>query len=115
FSEIFRLLGDRALLALAFIIIDAVLEELGGRAIEGQPDILAGFVARLLDRLDDEIEPRFGGRRIGREAALVADIGVVAGFLERSLERVEDFRAIAQRLAETWRTRRHDHEFLEVD
>ena len=53
--------------------------------------------------------------RLGREAALVADVGVEAGFLQRALQRVEDFGAPAHRLAKRRRADRQDHEFLEVD
>ena len=41
----------------------------------------AGLEAGRLDRLDAEVERRFGRRQVGREAALVADVGVVAGLL----------------------------------
>ena len=41
-----------------------------------------------------------GRRQVRREAALVADIGVVAGVLQRLLERVEDLGAHAHRLGE---------------
>ena len=46
---------------------------------------VAGLVAGLLDRLDDEFERRFGGRQVGGEAAFVADIGVVPGLLQGRL------------------------------
>ena len=45
---------------------------------------------------DDKVQRRLGRRQIGREAAFVADIGVVAGGLSAALQRVEDFGARAQ-------------------
>ena len=54
-------------------------------------------------------------RQIRREAALVADIGVVAGVLQRLLQRVEHLGADAHGFGEARGADRHDHEFLEVD
>ena len=56
-----------------------------------------------------------GGGEIGSEAALVADIGVVAGALQRVLQRVEHFGAHAHGFGDARGADRHDHEFLEVD
>ena len=42
---------------------------------------LARLVARLLDRLHDEAQRLVGRLEVGRKAALVADVGVVAGVL----------------------------------
>ena len=53
----------------------------------------AGLEAGGFDGLHDEVERRFGGRKIGRETAFIADRGTEASFLERRLERVEDLRA----------------------
>ena len=78
-------------------------------------DVLAGLEARRLDRLDAEFERGFRRRQVGREAALVADIGVVARLLERALERMEGLRAPAHGVGEGRRADRQDHELLEVD
>ena len=77
-GEIIRLLLRRAGLALAFIDVFAVLEEFGGGRIERDHDVAAGLVAGLGDRLHDDVERGFRRFQIGREAALVADIGVEA-------------------------------------
>ena len=49
-----------------------------------------------------------------REAAFVADCGVVAALLEHAFQSVEDLDAPAQRFGERFRADGHDHEFLEV-
>ena len=41
--------------------------------------------------------------------------GGKAAVLEHTLQRVENFRAVAQRLGESGRAPRHDHELLEID
>jgi hypothetical protein len=51
----------------------------------------------------------------GRETALVTDGGREALLVGELLQRMEDFRAGAQRLAEARRADRHDHAFLEVE
>ena len=84
-GEIFRLLLPRALLALAFVDVGAVLEEFGRRAIERQHHVAAGLVAGLVDRLHDEIERGLRRLQIRRKTALVADIGVETGRFELPL------------------------------
>ena len=98
FGEIIDLLLDRAGLALAFVLIGAVVEEFARRRIERQHDIFAGAVAGLLDRRQDEIERGLGRRQVGRKAALVADIGIVAGGFERRAQGVKDLRRRRARL-----------------
>ena len=49
-----------------------------------------------------------------REAAFVADRGVVAALLEHAFQGVEYLDAPAQRIGERFRSHRHDHEFLKV-
>ena len=51
----------------------------------------------------------------GREAAFVADGGVVALLLEHAFEGVEDFGAPAEGVGEGLGADGHDHELLEVD
>src|SRR3954471_15766413 len=113
--KIFGLLGDRAGLALAFIDVFAVLEELGRGAVQPDHDIAARLVAGLADRVHDELERGIGRRQVRGKAALVADIGIVAGLLQLRLQRVEDLGAIAQALGEGRGADRQDHELLEVD
>ena len=60
----------------------------------------------------DGFDVRLHGRR---EAAFVADGGVVAALLEHAFQRVEHFDAPAQRFRKRRRAHGHDHEFLEVD
>ena len=86
-------------LALAGELVLAVLEELAGSDVEGQDDVLAELVARRLDAFSRNASA-CSASTIGREAALVADRGVVAGILEQLLQRVEDLGPGAQRLAE---------------
>ena len=74
---------------LALVDVLAILEELGRGAVERQGDLLAGLVAGLLDRGHDEVERRLRRFQVRREAAFVADVGVVAGVLEALLQRVE--------------------------
>ena len=83
-GEIIGLLLRRAGLALAFVNVRAVLEEFAGRRIEREKDIAARLVAGLADRLHDEIERGFRRRQVGRKAAFVADVGIVAGRFERA-------------------------------
>ena len=92
----------RQRLALAFQHILAVLEEFGRGRIQREEDILAQLVAGLLHRLGNKAQ-RFVRRfQVGRETALVADIGVVAGIVQRLLQGVENLRAHAQRLRGRW-------------
>ena len=109
------LLLDRAGLSLAGIDVGAVLEEFRRRAVEAEADVVAGLETRRLDRLDAEFERGFRRGKIRREAALVADIGVVSRLLQRALERVKHLRAPAHGVGEGRRADRQDHEFLEVD
>ncbi len=114
-GQILHLLGARAGLVLAAIDVRTVLEELGGGAVQRQHHVAAGGVAGLADRGHHEVERGIGRRQVRRKAALVADIGVVAGLLQLALEGVEDLRAAAQRFSEALGADRHDHEFLEID
>ena len=73
--------------------VAAVLEELARGCVEREHDLLARPVARRLDRANQEGERLVGALQVGCEAALVADIGVVAGVLQRLLQAVEDLGA----------------------
>ena len=89
--------------------------ELGGRHVEGQPDVAAELVARLLHRLGDEIQRRPGAGQVGREAALVTQAGGQPLRLQHRLQRLVDLGAPAQGLPERVRADRGDHELLHVD
>ena len=80
-------------------MVAAVLEELAGGDVEREDDVVADLVAGRLDRLLEERQRFLGAAEVGREAALVADRGVVAGVLEQLLQGVEDLGPGAQRLA----------------
>src|SRR6266702_173936 len=89
--------------------------ELAGGRIEGNGDLFARRVARLLDRIQNQFNS-FGVRlQAWREASLVSYRGVVALLLEHAFESVEDLDAPSQRVGEALRTHWHDHELLEVD
>jgi hypothetical protein len=79
-------------------IVLAVLEELGGGDVHAELD-LAG-VAGLLDGGDAEVETLLVGLDVGREAALVADVGGVLAVLRLNdlLEVLVDLGAHAHRL-----------------
>src|SRR5208282_4523295 len=114
-GQVLHLLFDRARLALALVLVGAVAEEFARGRIERQHDVVADAVAGFLDRRHDLIERGLGRRQVGREAALVAYIGIVAAGFERRAQGVKNLRPGAQRLGEGFGAERHDHEFLEVD
>jgi len=93
----------------------AVLEEFRGRDVEAEVEILAGQIAGGLSGPGDEAQRLLGRGQVGGEAALVADVGVVAGVLQLFAQGVEDLRAHAQGLGEAVRPGRQDHELLDVD
>ena len=86
-------------------------------AAQSRPEhhVLACLVAGLADRAYHEIEGGIRRRQVRRKTALVADIGVVAGLFQLAAQRVEDFRAAAQRFGEARSPHGEDHEFLEID
>jgi hypothetical protein len=59
----------------AFERILFLVEELRGRDVEAEVDLLGRTVARFLDRLEDEVQRSAFDFRIGREPAFVADRG----------------------------------------
>ena len=93
----------------------AVLEEFGRRDIEAEVEVLAGQIAGGLACAGDEAQGLLGRGQVGGEAALVADIGVVARVLQLLAQGMEDFRAHAQGFREALRAGRQDHELLDVD
>ena len=102
-------------LALAGEHVLAVLEELAGRGVERERHVLARTIAGFLAGLGDEAQRLVRRLQVRREAALVADIGVVAGIMQALLQRGEDLRAHADAVGHRARTDRLDHEFLDVD
>ena len=94
----------------------ALVEEFGRGAVHGDGEVLvaAGLVAGFDDGVHDVLE-RVLVVDVGREAALVADVGVVPGLLEHALERVEDLAHLADGFRPALGAHRHDHEFLEID
>ena len=101
--------------ALAFQIVNAVLEELGGGRIKRQLHMLARAIACGLYGAHDETQGFVGGFEVWREAAFIADVGVVAGVFQCLAQRVKNFGSHAQRLTEGRRADWQDHKLLKVD
>ena len=95
--------------------VDAAFVDLAGGGIERDEDVLAGLVAGGLDAFDQDLERRFVGRQVRREATLVTDRGGEAVAAQDLLQRVEDLGADAQAFGKAGSAGRHHHEFLEVD
>ena len=95
-------------------VIKAVLVKGAGSGIEGDGDMLAGLVAGGGDGLQDQFDRLGVGLQRRGEAALVADAGGIAGFLQDRFQGMVGFRAPAQGLAEAGRADRGDHELLQV-
>src|SRR5262249_32362480 len=89
--------------------------KLAGSGIEGDRNLLAGFVARGGDRFEHNLNRFFVGFAAWRETTFVTDGGVVATLFQSRLERVKDFYAPAKRLGERGSADGHDHEFLKVN
>src|SRR5579872_1537627 len=99
-----RILGEPLLVALpelgrghlrlglreALAPVAAVLPELGGGAVEGERDLVAGLPPRLLDRLEEELEDGVVVLGARREAALVAHARREAFPFQDLLQVVED-------------------------
>jgi hypothetical protein len=88
--------------------------QLRGGDIERERDLLAGLVARPIDRLENDLDRLLVALQVRREAALVADAGRELPLDEHLLQRVEDLGAHAQRVGEGICADRDDHELLEV-
>ena len=91
------------------------MEELAGRGIDGERDVVALPVAGRADRLDDELQRVLVGRETRREAALVAHARGQLPFLEHRFQRVVHLGRRAQRLAVRGCADRAHHELLQVD
>ena len=105
--------GLLPLAGLGEVVGPVLIEGAGGR-IQGDGDVLAGHVARGLDRLDDHLAGFVVALEIGGEPALVADAGGVAALVEDAFEGVEGLGSVAQGLGEAGGADGHDHELLEV-
>ena len=99
---------DAALRQMIALVLLAV--PVGHRAVYRDAEVLAGLVARLLNRRDKRLQRVLVAVEIRRIAALVAH----AGRWNYLLERVEHLGAHAQRLMEALRADRHYHELLNV-
>ena len=96
-------------------LIAAVFVELAGGAIERNVELTSRRVARRHHALQHEVDGFLCRLEVGREAALVADVGGMARLFQPRLQAVEDLRTHAQRLREALGADRPDHELLEVD
>ncbi len=117
-DQAFEIVGELRrgeLTVLGLEVIDAVLEELGAGHVEAEEDLLAGLVAGAIDGFENGLQRRFVGRQVRRETALIAHRGRELALVQDLLERVEDFRAVAQRFGQRRRADRQDHELLDVD
>ena len=87
---------------------------LGTGDVEPEINVPAQRKARLTDGLSDRLQGTAVGGQVRRETALVADRCIQAAPLQHGLQRVENFRAVAQRLAKAGRADRQDHELLDI-
>ena len=94
--------------------VAAILVKLRAGHIEGQGDLVAGAVARLLDRLDQQFASGVVAGQIRRKSALIAHGGGEALGGEQALEGVEHLGAHAQGFTEAAGAVGHKHEFLEI-
>ena len=108
--------GQLALVALLEDVFFLLLvEELGGSDVEGEGDVFAELVTGFFDSLGDDFQRVVGALERRGEATFVTDGGVQAHVVQDLLQRVEDFRAVAERFREGRGADGHDHEFLEID
>jgi len=96
-------------------LVGPVLVELGSGDVESQGDLLAGFVAGLLDGLDDQVEGLTVGVEVRGEPALVAQAGGQATVVQHLLEGVVDAGTHLDGLGERLGADGGDHELLDVD
>jgi hypothetical protein len=79
FGELFR----RQRFAFTGQFILAVLKELGRSSVQRERDVFAGPVAGFLDGLQDETDGFVGRTDVWRKAALIANVRIVAGVMQR--------------------------------
>ena len=92
----------------------AVVEELGGRRVEGEEDIDARAVPRRRDGLMHDLQRLPVGQRRRREATLIADVRAVATGAQQPLQGLVDLGAGAEGVGEVADAGGGDHEFLDV-
>ena len=76
----------------------AVAEELGRGGIERDRGVVAGRVARLLDRAHEQLECLVDRVELRRVAALVANQRLMTLVVQDLAERVKDLRTVAHRV-----------------
>src|SRR5690606_18350281 len=94
--------------------VHALLEVLGRGWVEGDADLAAWDVTGLLASLQQYLGGLGVALQVGGEAALVADVGVVAARAKHLLEVVEGLDTGPQRRAEVGEAVRRQHELLHV-
>ena len=102
------------LLALAGQVVDTILVELGGGAVQGQGDIRAQLVASFVHRFGNGFQGRFIRGQVRREPALITHRRIQAAGRQHFFQVVENFRPGAQALRKTGRGHRLHHEFLNI-
>nr|pir phosphopyruvate hydratase - Deinococcus radiodurans (strain R1) [Deinococcus radiodurans] len=100
--------------ALALQVVLAVLVQLGHGGVERDADVLAGFVARLLNGFKQHFEGFLVALEVRRKTAFVADVGVVAAPAEDFFQVVKGLGAVAQCFTEARSADRHHHELLKI-
>ena len=88
--------------------------KLRSSGIEGDCHICAGFVSCFFNRLEDQFHGFVIGAQGRRKPAFITNQGGVTFALEHGLEGGIDLGAPSQTFSESWRAKRHDHEFLGV-
>ena len=92
----------------------AVFVELAAGAVQAQHHVLPRGIARILNGLQNKLNGCLVVVHIGGKATFIAHGHAHAFVVNDFLERMEHFRAIAQRLAERRCAHRDDHELLQV-
>ncbi len=97
------------------VFLGFLVEQFGRGHVQRNRNLLARLVARLLNRLDNQIQRLGIAAQIGSKAAFVADVRVQLFGFEHAFQMMKRFHAGPQRIAELRETQRHDHELLHVD
>ena len=97
------------------VVVDTILEELRGGAVHSDRDVLARYIASLLDSLEDRLDSVLRAVEGRGEATFVTYGRAQTAVMQYLLEGVEDLSTHAETFAEAACTDRADHEFLEGD